>query len=429
MRSVEEFCLGHNKRLIENIGSLAVLQGANYILPLITLPYLVRVLGPEKFGLIVFAQAFIQYFVVLTDYGFNLSATRQIAICRDNSDEVSRIFSSVMVIKFGLIVLSFLLMSAIVRAVPRFHADRHLYFICFLMVVGNTLFPTWLFQGMEKMKYITILNISAKSAAVVAIFLFVHKPSDYLVAAGIQSGGFVLAGFLGLVFLQNIVRIRYAFPSWSSITMAATEGWHIFVSTAAISLYTNSNAFILGLVTNNVTVGYFCAADKISRAAQSLLSPVHQAIYPHISALSARSREMALGFTRRALGKIALFGLLISIPLFIFARPLVMLAFGSDYAASVTVLRWMAFLPFVTGVTNVFGMQVMLPFGMSRFVSKIAVCGGLADLAYIVPLVNAFHATGAAMSLFITEVLVLLMCVYTMEKQGFRLLGIRGTVA
>lgn len=413
--------MSHKKRLVENISSLMILQGANYILPLITLPYLVRVLGPERFGVIAFAQAFMQYFVILTDYGFNLTATRRIAVNVDNPEAISAIFSSVMIIKIGLMLLSLLVMAAVVLAVPKLRSEWVLYFIAFFLVLGNVLFPVWFYQGMGQMKYITLLNVSAKLISTLAIFAFVHDQSHYLIAAGIQSSGMVVAGILGLFCLGRVARLSYAVPTRQVVKESFAEGWCIFMSTAAISLYTSSNTFILGLLTNNVTVGYFSAADKLVKAATGVISPISQAIYPHINALAAKSREAAVAFIRQSLKWIGLISFVISVALLVLAGPLVRTVLGAKYVDSVSVLRWMAFLPFVVGLSNIFGMQTMLTFGMNKLFSKIIITAGLGNLLIIIPLAHTMGAQGAAISVLLIEVLITLSMGITLQRQGFDL--------
>ncbi|WP_151801044.1 oligosaccharide flippase family protein, partial [Acinetobacter bereziniae] len=147
------------KRFIRNFFSLATLQGLNYILPLLTLPYLVRVLGAEKFGILAFSTAIIGYFIVLVDYGFNFTATREISLNRDNNEKLNEIFNSVMIIKFILFLISLIIMTFLIVFFEKFNVDPWLYYLTFGTVFGQILFPVWFFQGIEQMKYITIINI------------------------------------------------------------------------------------------------------------------------------------------------------------------------------------------------------------------------------------------------------------------------------
>lgn len=282
--------------LLENMLSLASLRVANYVLPLVVLPYLVRVLGVEKFGLIAFAFAFVQYFVILTEYGFNFSATREISVNRGNKHKIQEIFSSVMLVKLALMVISFFILVALVTTIPKFKNDHLVYFYAFGMVLGKIFFPVWFFQGMEKMRYITFLNVLSKLIFTVCIFLFIRTEQDYIYVPIMNSLGFILAGIAGLIVVRKDFGIRFTIPGFESITHQVKEGWHISISKIAISFYTTLNIFILGLFTNNIVVGYYAAGEKIIRVITELFNPVFEAFYPYISKIAFQSREQAIRY-------------------------------------------------------------------------------------------------------------------------------------
>ncbi|AEH22444.1 polysaccharide biosynthesis protein [Thermodesulfobacterium geofontis OPF15] len=404
------------RRLFENFLSLSFLQVANYIFPLITLPYLVRVLGPEKFGLISFAQAFIGYFVILTDYGFNLSATREIAIYREDKEKVSEIFSSVMVIKFFLFFLSLGIMSAIIFTFEKFRQDWEIYYLTFGMVLGQVLFPVWFFQGMERMKYITFLNILAKLIFTIAIFAFVRKVEDYLYVPLLNSLGFIVAGVLGLWIVFKDFGIGFRMPSWEGIKHQLKEGWYIFISTVAISLYTISNTFILGLFTNNTIVGYYSAAEKIIKAIQGLLGPISQTIYPHVSKLMYESKECGIKFLRKVTLLIGSFSFVLSLIIFIFADLIVRIVLGSQYTESVIVLRILAFLPFIIGLSNIFAVQGLIAYGKLEIIPKITLAGAISNIFIALLLVNLLQAVGVAISVLIAEAVVTFISFYYFKR-------------
>jgi len=407
-----------DKTLFKNIASLFGIQGMNYLIPLITLPYLVRVLDPIGYGSLGFALAIVQYCCMLTDYGFNLSATQYIAIHRDDKLKVSKLFWSVLGCKVGMAILSVLVISIAVYFVPKLNDVSLIIYSGLLMVLGNVLFPTWLFQGKEKMGWIAISNITSRLLAIPLVFIFVNKPEHAYVAALITSLTTILAGCIGLYFVWRQKWVVWYKPALTDISEILQDGWHVFISTAAISLYTTSTTVILGFICGPISVGYFVAADKLRQAVIGLVTPCFQALYPRVNATMARSREEGFLLIRNILKWQSVFTFTLSLTMFIAAPLMISLAYGEQYDAAVPVLSLMAWLPFVIGLSNVFGMQTLLVLGYKVVFSKILMMAGIINIILILPLTYYNSEIGAATSVLLTEIIVtIIMLVVIIKKK------------
>ena len=406
-----------DKSVIRNIVSLVGVQGANYIVPLITLPYLVRVLGPVGYGGLNFSLALIQYFVLFADYGFNLSVTKQISVMRDSKEKISELFWIVMFCKSVLAVFGLVILVLLIYFFPKIGEFSIVLVCAYTVVIGNVLFPVWLFQGLERMGMIAIANITAKLMAVPLIFVFVKTSSDAWLAGLITGITTVTAGIIGLIAIRRFNWIDWHKPTWGGVKRELSLGWHVFLSTAAISLYTVSITVILGIIAGPVAVGYYTAADKIRQAVQGIIAPVSLAIYPRINALMVKDKIIAFAMIRKLLLIQGVGTFILSLLLFLFSEPIILLAYDSGYINSVTVLKWLAWLPFVIGLSNVLGIQTLLVLGLNEIFSRILIASGVLSLLLIFPLGSLWAQDGAAIATFITELTVTLLMLLIIIKR------------
>lgn len=400
------------------MASLFTLKGAEYIISFITLPYLLRVLGPEKFGAITFAQTIINYGNLLADYGFNLTAPRDIAKCE--KADIGKNFAAFYGAKVVLLVPILLVGTGLIF----FFRDSldMLLMLCVLpSLLGNVLFPIWYFQGIQEMRFITIFNLIARTASVVAIFAFVREQSDYHMAAFLQSITPVLAGVISLWVLYQKTPEIFSVPSWEDIKAKFKEGWDIFISTVFISLYTNSNVFILGIMTNDTIVGYYSAANKLIMAVNGLMGPVSSAIFPHISALYKESREKAIAFLRKTVRYIGGLSLAASVGTFVLAEPIVHIIMGGSYEESILILRILSFFPFVVAMSNIFGVQTMVTFGMQSVFSRILMLSAVVNFILIFPLIYLWQGIGLSITVMLVESFVTITMYILLRKNGIRL--------
>ena len=409
------------KTLVKNFTSLSLLQITNYLFPLITLPYLVRVLGPEKYGLVNFAMAFAAYFTIITDYGFNLSATQQISINRDNFKRISEIFSSVFTLKMLLFVLSTLIFLTIVLTVPLFKEYMILFEVTFLGVLGTALFPLWLYQGIERMKYILIISVSVRVITTILIFIIIQSENDFVKLAGLNTLNQFVIGIVGLLLVQKKFRIKYKFPNKSVLRDQLRKGWNLFLSTVWINFYTNSNVFILGLFAPANIVGYFAAADKVRMAFQGILSPMSQSVFPYVNNLLSESYDKFISFNKKLLKITLIAGAIISITLFLLAEPIVNIVLGKEYQTSIPVLRIIAWLPLVIFLSNVLGIQTILPLNKQKSFSIILFFAAMINLTLSFIIVPMYFEIGTSVSVLMTEVFVTVVFFVFLKKNKIQI--------
>jgi PST family polysaccharide transporter len=384
-----------SNRLVKNAAALFVVQMSAFAAPLVVLPYLSRVLSTEHFGLIAFATAFNYYFITLVEYGFNLSATRRIAIHRDNPQKVSRIVASVYAAKSLLTILGFVIMVSVVLATPKLRPNFKLFCLGYMAVVGDLLFPLWLFQGLEKMGNLVWRDLCSKFISLGLTFAFVHRDGDYMWAAAFQAGSTVISGIVGLCTVPFVIPIRPVLPSWQETFSALKEGWPVFLSMAAFTLSSATSIFLLGLRAGPTDVAYYIAAYRLVVALRALVDPVKSAIYPHISHMASKSKQDAIRFLQKYGFLLASPFLLASLVLLVFAPVIIRLIYGEKYAPAVLVMRLLALSPFLLALQHNYSTFFMLAFGYEKQWSRIILFMTALNFAILVPLIYSIWPPAA----------------------------------
>ena len=251
------------KKVFENFTWLSILQVIDRFAGIIVIPYLIRTIGIEKWGLIAFAQSFILYFGTVVGYGFHLIGVRDISQNRDSIEKLGKIFYSILATKTLLFIISSIIYFSIVLSFKKFNSELLLFTFNFFYILGYSFYPDWFFQGIEKMKFSTILGSIARFSYVFLVFIFIKEPDNYVFVPLLNSVSVILMGISGLFLAIFKFKIKFYFPKIRDIILQLKEGFHIFLSQLYLSLYSNSRVFILGIFTSSGIVGNYALAEKI----------------------------------------------------------------------------------------------------------------------------------------------------------------------
>lgn len=398
------------RRLIENFSALTFMQLLNYILPFITLPYLARVLTIEEYGVYIFSLSFIQYFIIIVDFGFDLSGTREISINRNNSKKLSEIFSSILIIKFILMLISLIILILLILFVPTIKEYWHVHLLMFLMVFGNMLLSIFIYQGLEKMKFITILNASIKIFFTLSIFIFVKDQNDLALVALLNSIGYIIVGIISLIIITSVINIKLKIPSKESIVSQLKNSAQFFWSRIAVSMYTTSNTFVIGLILGPVAAGFFGTADKLFRGVVSLYQPLNSVLYPYI----AHSKNISL---YKKLFKIStISNIFIVLLVFLFSDSIINLIFGEGYGESAVLLKMFMFAAIYMMPSILMGYPLLGALGYTKEVNNSVIFASILHVFLLIAFIPILSVKLVAYLVIITELIVFIYRFYFVKK-------------
>ena len=420
-RALKSRLQGQNSRqIIENFLSLSTVQVLGYIFPLILLPYLIRTLGTEKYGLTETAASFLGIFLLLTNYGFSYSSSRQISIHREDKAKISEIYSSVMFLKSIFMVITFSVLLALTYSFPKFERERPLYLWSFGAVIGDVLFPIWLFQGLEKMRYISLLNITARTIILGLTLAFVQREADYIFVPIINSTGLIVIGISSIVIARRKLEVYFKMPTGEQMKFQLREGWNTFVSGMSINLYTQARVFIFSLFASETITGYYSVAQRLTGIFQVFpLMTLLNAVLPRLNHVYSLDKSRSVDMLRKFQRYAGYYTVGMLVGCLIFAPEIIHLISGKSNAEIILTFR---LLIVGAGIANfnIFRVHYFIISGNFKMFSTLHSIASIFGILMMTVLTYLYLHVGMAIAIAVLEAGILI-ATYILTRSHFRM--------
>lgn len=421
MLSKVKCALSRHRGFVSNTAGLYVETLTSYLFPLITLPYLVRVLGPQGFGTLAFAQSLVAYLGSAVEYGAVLSATRT-AAAEQKEKVLGRLYWNVAFARLWLFLAAEALVLTFTVAVPRIREAAAAVWPLSAILLAQALSPNWLYLGRERMAELARLNVMINFGAVAAILLFVRKPDDLMLLAAILGAGPLAGSIIAVVWATRRWPLPWVPPSFREARNFLVSGFPLFLTVSATNVFTEANSFVLGLLADKQTVAFFSGAEKLVRSVQRFLTPIITSLYPTMVRTAEASREKLLERGKKLAALFFGLGLLASLALALTSRLLINLFLGQEFAASVPVFRLLCLSLPLSLTANAVGVHLLLPLRKDRPLIGIQTSAGLLTVLLAATLAPTFGAPGMAAALVAVTTWVLLAHLLVV-RQGQRPIG------
>lgn len=400
-----------------------VLTVGQLLIPLLSFPYLTRILKPDGIGLISFVESIVMYLILLASLGIPIYGVREIAKCY-TKEERSKIFFEIFSIHIFSIVFGLAAYFIVIFSFSKTYNNLPFFTIGAVSYLAGNLTFEWFFQGSENYKFITIRTLLVKCAVLVAIFTLIKSPGDLLLYYGVLATGLLINAVINIFYLRK--QVTFKRPAVTAVKKHIRPIFSLFATRFAISVYAILLNALIGFLSTNKAIGFFSAAYKVYIVSVTLMLAYNTVIIPKMTKSYMQNDETAMHYyCNSAYNFIIDFAVPFSAFILVNAYSIIHLLAGDQYDRSINDLRILAPLIFIISLSNVFAMNILTPMGNDKYFLYAVTSGMVFSLLISVPLIIYYSDIGACTGLFLTEVSICFILVYYVKKTWHFTLNIR----
>lgn len=392
-----------------------ILTMSNLLFPLITFPYVSRVLLPEGTGKVSFATSIISYFVMLSQLGIPTYGVRACARVRENREELTKTVQELLAISIIMSLFSYTCLFVAIISIPRLQEDKSLYIIVSLTIILTSIGMEWLYKSLEQYTYITVRSVIFKFIALIAMLTLVHEKSDYKIYGGITVLAASASNILNFISVHKYIDLR---PVGNYNFKQHFKAIGIFFAMAcSVTIYTNLDTVMLGFMKSDIDVGYYNAAIKIKNILASIVSSLGTVLLPRLSYYVENGMMYEFKrITKKALDFVFIVASPMMIYFILYAKESIFFLSGGSYVGSIVPMQLIMPTLLFIGVTNILGIQMLVPLGKEKVVLYSEIAGAVVDVIINAILISKYAAIGAAIGTLVAEFIVLLVQYYALRK-------------
>ncbi len=402
----------------------ALLTLSSFIFPLLSFPYVSRILAPAGIGRVSFAQSLVSYFLLLSQLGISSYGIRVTAQSRDDREKLSRTTQELFIINAFMTLVAYAALILTTLLVPKLYVNAELIMVCSISIVFNTLGMEWLYKGLEQYTYITWRSLLFKTISLVLMFVLIHTAEDYIVYAMITVFAASASGVLNFINARKYIDFRpHAGLDYRRHIRAIGT---FFAMSCATTIYTNLDTLMLGFMSSEAEVGYYNASVKCKIVLIAFVTSLGAVLLPRASYYAEQKRDEEL---KQLIGLsfnfVLICALAVSVYSIMYAEDIVLLLSGTGFLPAAESMKIIMPTVLLIAISNVTGIQILVPIGGEKYVLYSEIAGALTDVCFNAILIPRYGAAGAAMGTVAAEIVVLavqLGCLYAYHKDYLSIL-------